>query len=366
MAEINSSISNSESRALRDLGVKFCCFLPVAVLVAATNFLVDPSSVYRGAVEKRIVDIMASGKNVANVRNYNERLVQKFYIEQERTLPDIVVIGSSRSLEIGSNIFPNTNIVNNSVTGAALGDYLGILYNYDKRGRLPKRMILGVDPWLLNPYSGEHRWVSLKEEAFAMLKKIGVGSWDPRTPFFSDRLLNIVSFTYFQASIRSLFEGSLNGRKYFPTDEEIADYPILLKDGRHSYQKSFRSRFVQEVSNEAREAALDRHGPDYDLRRPDSEWAVILEKLISYLGDKKIEIVLYLAPYHPDVYNSFVKSPQKKVIVDIENYYRDVAKRHHLRIIGSYDPKQCGLVESDFYDPVHAKEDAVERIFKRN
>jgi hypothetical protein len=86
---------------------------------------------------------------------------------------------------------------------------------------------------------------------------------------------------------------------------------------------------------------------------------------VSYLQSKQVNVVFYLAPYHPVVYKALLLSPKQKVIVDIEKYYRDFAQKHQLKILGSYDPSKVGLSEKDFYDDMHASKEGVEQIFRQ-
>jgi hypothetical protein len=40
-----------------------------------------------------------------------------------------------------------------------------------------------------------------------------------------------------------------------------------------------------------------------------------------------------------------------------------LASRHGIKVIGSYDPKKLSLAEGDFYDGMHLKRAATNRLF---
>ena len=365
---MHSSISSSEAVGIKRLLCKLVFFLPLLGFIGATNVLVDPINLYRSYdYDKGIAALLLSGKNVARPDLDNDRLVERYFIEGQRAAPDIVVIGSCRSYNIGTNIFPHVNIINSAQGAASMGDYLSVLFDYDQRGMLPKKIILGIDPWFLNPNSGEIKWVASKEQALGMLKKLGVRSWDSKAPWIgSRRLMNIFSLSYFQTAIQNFIAKAPKASAYAATDQEIADdYDIWLKDGRVSSSRMRTSTPAQEIREEAKTFALVGTGLYFALQKPDAQWAGILERMISYLQSKHVEVMFFLSPYHPVIYQSLVGSAKNKVIVDVENYYREIAKKYHLKVIGSYDPERCRLTENDFFDPYHAKREGIEKIFQR-
>jgi len=348
---------------------KIALFLPILGLMVAVNAIVDPAHLYlkSKSYEEGIARILASGHNVANVHNFDHRLVQKYRIAKEKGLPDMIVLGSSRSMQIGTNIFPDKLVVNNSVPGGSLADYLGILFNYEQKGGIPKTIVFCVDPWVLNPNNVGNDWVSIKEDTYAMLDKLGFPSRKIfKAPLISPKMTNLFSFSYFQTAIQTVFKEGFEGDSYFATDKEIADdYDIELKDGRRSYSKSFRSRSEKEIEKTAMDNFTSINKEFYDFQKPDHGMSNILKKLISYLQSKNVTVVFYLAPYHPVVYNTLLSPAKQKVLIEIENNYRDFAKRHDLKILGSYDPSKVGLGGLDFYDDFHASKEAVEKIFKQ-
>jgi hypothetical protein len=349
---------------------KLILFVPILGFMVIVNAVLDPAHLYLNdknyGFEKGIAEILASGHNVANVHNFDHRMVQKFRIAKENGLPDIAIIGSSRSMQIGTNIFPDKHVLNNSVPGGSLSDYLGILFNYEKKGGFPKTIIFCIDPWVLNPKNDDTGWISIKGDTFAMLKELGISPGRYfKTPLISPRMTNLFSFSYFQTALETFFKERALGDTYFSTDKEIGDdYDIELKDGRRSYSKKFRNRSEKEVEREALNKSNTSIGENYDFQKPDRDLSKILGKLVSYLQSKHVDIVFYLAPYHPAVYNTLFLPAQKKTVIGIENYYRDFAKMHKLKILGSYDPAKAGLTEKDFYDGIHASKEGVEKIFR--
>ncbi|MEG1863512.1 MAG: hypothetical protein RR198_07900, partial [Oscillospiraceae bacterium] len=59
-------------------------------------------------------------------------------------------------------------------------------------------------------------------------------------------------------------------------------------------------------------------------------------------------------PYHPIAYDTaLANSEHYKGMFLAEVFCRDIAKKYNIKVYGSYDPKQLGLVGSDFMDELH-------------
>lgn len=89
-----------------------------------------------------------------------------------------------------------------------------------------------------------------------------------------------------------------------------------------------------------------------------------LEKFIDFLIEEKIEVTLFLAPYHPKVYNFLTDDAQYKLLSGSEDYFKALAARKKLDIFGSFAPDKYKLDGSYFYDGMHFKEEAIPLILK--
>ncbi len=138
-------------------------FILIVVTVASTNYIGDAAHIFTQNYEKQISDILLSGNNVTNIGNYDERALQRLLVKNSR-IADTVVLGSSRMMLYGEQIFGKLNIQNSAVSGATLEDLIGIYQIYKSENKLPKNIIIGVDPWIFNAHNGQERWITLKKE----------------------------------------------------------------------------------------------------------------------------------------------------------------------------------------------------------
>lgn len=137
---------------------------PVFIALVIVNYFGDAAKLFSKNFERNIVEIIDEGFNVTNITNYDERLFQKEFINRIKKRPNILILGSSRSMEINGDYFNDTNVINISVSGASIEDVIAIYQLYVLRKILPKTIIISVEPWTFNEKSGQTRWKSLSQE----------------------------------------------------------------------------------------------------------------------------------------------------------------------------------------------------------
>ncbi|MEI7998055.1 MAG: hypothetical protein WCH62_00905 [Candidatus Omnitrophota bacterium] len=356
---------SSEKSSVVKVVKKLLFFTPIVFLITLTNYFVDPACLYRGeGYEKNIAKILTSGHNIANAVDFDERVVQKCYINDVNARPDILILGSSRSLQIGTVFFSGKSVVNSSVTEALIPDYLGILQNYDSRGILPKTLILEASPWLLNAYNSRQRYHSIDQDIKLMSQKLGIGTkWIGTS--IPPQYLNLFSLSYFQSAVTKGINQArgIETRGFLATDEKTADYFIKLKDGSLSWPKQMLVPQTQEHIRRAAAQMLSENKKAYDFQI-DLKRKYILDKLIGYLQEKGVEVVIFLPPYPQATYKQFLLNPRMKSSLEAEQCFRSLAAKNHVKVIGAYEPSVYGFNDTDFLDGIHARVEALKILFK--
>jgi len=352
---------------VRKLLTKLLCLSPVLLLMVVCNYRIDPAHLFQsGEYERGIAALLARGKNVANVSNYDERLVQKYYIETLRSPRKSIVIGSSRCLQINSSLAGSTDFFNHAVTGAALQDGMAIYQMYRERRLIPTRLILSLDPWLLNRNHGQNRWKSIEDHYLRMEQDVtrqGVKRLELSLASSREKYRQLISAAYFQESLKKIKKSSKRKGMYYPTDRLASDVPIKVADGSYSYARSFREKNSAAVRREAVEYA--RHHPVYslgDFSEIDMESLNLLDAFISLLKSDHVDVTLLLPPYHPVAYWMIVNNPSYRLVTRAEACFRRLGAKHGVRILGAFDPARAGLTEEDFYDGMHPKPSGMEKI----
>jgi predicted amidohydrolase len=77
-----------------------------------------------------------------------------------------------------------------------------------------------------------------------------------------------------------------------------------------------------------------------------------------------VKIILFLPPYHPFLYDHYIHSSEYKNSMDLEEFFRNIAKVYDLIIVGSYNPDRLSIPESAFSDGLHLRNDTeLKKIF---
>lgn len=332
-------------------------------MIVGINCFVDQ---YR----KSIVGYLLKGKNVTNVNVYDEeRLLQKCFIKGLKECPDVVVFGSSRTMLISSEYFNSGTLINNGVGAASIEDILEIYRLYQKKGFKPKKIILGLDPWLLNDNHKATEWKKIGLEYLEMLKELGLSNEGiSKKAIILENYHQVASVGHFRASLAE-FSSYLKNRinkKYLPTDKTLNDQFTRLKDGSITYPKKYREFTPKQVTEEVMNYIDGRpiiflnefnKLSDLDIK--------LLERFITYLKKQNTEIVFFLAPYHPLVFDYFTHSEKYKMVIKAEEYYRALAKKMNIEVLGSFNPEKCKIDSSLFYDGLHCKEEAIKIILSK-
>ncbi|MCY6959370.1 hypothetical protein [Clostridium brassicae] len=341
---------------------KLFFLLPILVILICTNYFIDPGNIFykHGVYEKGIAELLIKNKNVENLTNYDERLLQKFYVDKISDSKNLVVLGSSRSMQIDSDILKEKNMFNSSVSGAALEDIMAVYGIYREKNHIPKRIIIGLDPWILNKNNNQNRWKSINNSYFYIQNEIGIQ--DKTNKKLDEKYLELVSLSYFQSALDSITKAS--NVTYSSTDKNYSKTNMKRSDGSLVYNEEIRNRTVQEAKKLSINYVSEK--PIYCLGnfdKIDDSYKKQFEKFINLIQRDGVEIEFFLSPYHPYVYKQLMNSSEYRIVDKVEKYFIQFAESKKIKVYGSYDPVTIGCTEDDFYDGMHIKTSAVKKIF---
>ena len=321
------------------------------------NFFGDSAKLFDNDYEKKIANILLMGNNVTNVANYDERLLQIELINRYTKSPDVIVLGSSKSKLLNNSYFPDKKFANNSVSGASIEDLIAIYQIYKSKNLRPEKVLIEVSPWTFNEKNGQVRWMSLSDYYNAFFNKKG----DNEIELI--KYSQLVSPSYFQSSLKPAIKFILNGKSNPVKSDTIYNVSnTILPDGSLTYSKSYR-----EASETLIQLKIKKYisGKLYSLTNYDTLSARTLSDFNALVDDmiqNKIEVVFYLSPYHPKVYE--VVKKHYPMVIKSEEYVKKLAKEKNIKIIGSFNPNEIGLNESCFYDGMHNNEKGIDIIMK--
>lgn len=326
------------------------------------NIDISDSSVYQDIDE--ITNIILRGKNVANLANFNEKMLHLNYFRKMKKGFDVIVLGSSRSMYIRSKYFTNLSFHNFSVSTANLNHIISLYEGYyDKKGK-PRILIIGLDHWFFQRDSLEPYLIPYYDKMRVKLhiSNSQVKILPPKSLFM--KLEEIFSFFSLQQSVTIFmksFETRLIIGNYYATDRIVPtdDGQMLLNDGSLIFAKNYRNLTQKQVDLAAEAYKKPRFTGD-DI---DPDLYILFMAFLDYLNKDGVRVIIYLPPFHPVTKINMKNKNEYSGIDILEDRIREIAKKKNITIVGSYNPIVCGCGTDEFYDGHHAKDSCISKIF---
>lgn len=322
----------------------------ILIILVSINYFGDAAKLFGLDYEKKLATMLLSGENVANITNYNERKLQKELIENIQKTPDIVILGSSRTMLINNGYFADKILLNNSVSGASLEDLIAIYQIYKSNNIIPEKVIIGIDPWLFNEYNNQTRWKALENEYNKFFKKDSISIIN----FYKYRQL--LSPSYFQSSLMELNKNN----DPQPTLEKYNRSNTKLIDGSITYNKSYRESSQNDINAGAIKYIQGNVYSLENFKKLSPNIISEFELLIQDIKSNNIQIIIFLAPYHPIVYDKI--ESDYPMVLKTEEFIIKFAEKEDIEILGSFNPTKIGVDENYFYDGMHSKEEGIKII----
>jgi len=349
---------------------KLALFAPILAVMVFVSYRIDPSGLFWGAgFERMASEYMLDGQYIAGYERLDGRALNEVYAKNVPYAPQVLVNGSSRSMQIDSSfVSEGVTFYNAANVGADVYDFFTSYYIFAKEDKEPEVFVMGIDPWIFNDGEENIDKRSNKELFYEFLgEEMGYTGLEYEKTTDFEKYKALLDPSYFQGSIAYYFrDKSADVQPQPVAAEEIYNQNEVIKapDGSVIYDLDFRTRSQSEADRDAIVAAntdpILRLG-DFDRLSP--EYTQLFEKFIEYLQAKNIEIIFYLPPYHHTVY--YTANHYKDIyhcLFETEDYLNDVAEKYGIRLYGSYNPDMCGLTNADFMDGMHARQESVRKI----
>lgn len=353
---------------------------PLLCMVAAVNWYVD-SYAYLRVTYDGIGEQMERGMNVEGLQesDFNDRKLLLACLNRQSSAKEVIVAGSSRVMNFDCGMFGTDSFYNTGLSESTIYDLLAVAGILDRNGRLPEKMVVGVDAFLFNASHNNERWKELEDYVSYMEGRIcasqesgpaadGVKAVEETAAAaLADTgrdNTKWLSLNYFRYNITRLWEH----RRFlvnYTTDRETERY-LKRCDGSIAYERSLREVDVGEVEELTRQSIAEHVVYRLtDYREIDGESMRLFTALLDYLQGRGVEVILYLPPYSPMMYNYIESEEQFRIALQVEQSVKKLAADRGIALYGSYDPAGCGLEMTDLYDIYHVKTEKMPDTFYR-
>lgn len=358
--------------------------LPLLFMVAAVNWYVD-SYAYLRITYDQIGEQMASNSmNVLGLEesDFNDRNLLLAYMKQQTEPKEVIVAGSSRVMNFDHTMFDTDSFYNAGLSESTIYDLLAVTAILEQTGQMPDRMIIGVDAFLFNASHNNDRWMDLEDYVVYMESRLAdagymeddlmvIGTVDSMTDAKHTQNPQIntgrdngkwLSLDYFRYNVTLLPEHKRFVVGY--TKDWEAEQYLKHYDGSIAYGRSLREADaggVEELTRQSIEEHVVYRMTDFQVI--DEQSMALFSALIDYLQDRGVEVMLYLPPYSPMMYNYIESEEQYHITFQVEQRIKELASDKQAALYGSYDPAGCGLEMTDLYDIYHVKTEKMQDTF---
>jgi len=327
---------------------------PILLILLLVNYFGDSAHLFKVGYELKMAEIIEDGKNVTNVDNYDERIFQKEIINHMNHTPNTIVLGTSTSMLINREFLKESEFFfNNSVSGSSLEDIVAIYQIYKENNKMPKKIIIGIAPYMFNKNHGQKRWKSIEEFYYHFKNE----NYEKSN---TNKYKELFSFSYFQSSLTKLPDLISGNNEPKATDKKFNKTNTKLTDGTLIYGESYRDASRSEIERKINSQLTgDLYSIENFYNIDKNIWAEF-EDLIFDMKNNNIEIEFFLSPYPPEVYNR-IKDDYPMVLMT-EKLIVKLAREQDIKLFGSFNPNKLGLDKTFFYDGMHCKEIGIKKI----
>jgi len=339
------------------------------VPIISCNYFVDPANRFHDAMVTKVAEYLNAGYIVKVPANLDEGLLKEKQIAAMSHAPETVIIGSSHVMYIP---FDYRDTYNAGMSGAYLGDYysiVGLLKYYDK---MPKRVVIGVDPWAFLRAASNGRQTSITQYAVYLIdgfsEKEHLYDKNVKDIRGYSKIKELYSLEYFRDSLKRLEKTGLkkgNETVSVASDEVVGEKQKIAPGGRYvpAIKDFHTSRDIEnEVATQVKSGTIYQVGKGFkDI--PPERWNEF-EQLIKYLLDNGVKVHLYLPVWHPKVYEFFVSHENFSGVENVENAVRKLGEKYNIPVHGSYNPIKNNYTTNDFMDWLHLKPDKMFEDYK--
>lgn len=328
---------------------KIVRILPVLIAIMAFNYFLDPFLVLNSNKQNEIVNHFLEGKHVAFRTGYNGYILKSKYLEQQKTPIEIVVLGSSRSNQIGNELFKGNTFFNACLNSSKLSDLLGVWQLIEENHHHPKKIILELNSQVLQlRHSRNRKW--LIPFSNKMLEKMNFNDLveiDPISIRLKMKAKSLFSIEYGLKGWGKDFYEVWNPKDSLVEYVAFADGSEKARDHHLNSRIPQKERLLQMFKRK-----------QFEMQ---TEAAELYIQFIQYLQNKGIKVVIYIPPASSGIYeNKTVRAME----FDLEEFIQKMRADSSLEIIGGLNPADFNLNSEHYTDDVHFRRNAMKLIFQ--
>jgi hypothetical protein len=294
--------------------------------------------------------------------NLNIRALREAQIQRMPKAHDVVLLGASHWQEGDRSIAAGVDFFNSHIHRDYWEDLLGMVNLYVKYDRLPKKFIISLRDNQFKPVEKrtDFLWEPGIPSYHEMTQRLGIERQSTWKTLPYDRMKALVSLPMlFENLTRWHNATELPGpseQKHFKTLD------TLLPDGSIIWSDKHKALFTQERALKESMAFVEVRRNDPPV--VDHKGVVAFEKVLHFLKEKGVEVTFVKPPFNPVYYDAVQQGTYAKGLKSIEKLIDDLAVRHGIKVIGSYNPHDVGCTKEMYIDAEHSNSTCLTKVLE--
>jgi hypothetical protein len=342
------------------LALAFVLLLAGIAAIVKANGAYAPEMYQPGHLQE-IGEALAGGEGYAVFDlNLNIRELRDAQLERLTRRPEIIILGASQWQEAHAGLLPRHDLLNVHVHRDYYEDALGVVEMLVRHDKLPRRLVITIRDKMFTPV-GERKdflWLPGVPYYRAMAERLSLESHTVWETYPLHRARELISLPLLYGNAMRWYNAAEWPHATHAHSHKTLD--ILLPDGSIKWSDRHRESFTQE---RAREVSLSyAEASRNDPPRIDPKGVHAIDTLLAFLAARGVEVFLAHPPFNPTYYAAVADSPYMHGLRRVEQVTRELAAKHNLAIIGSFDPERLGCKVSQFIDAEHSNPDCLRNL----
>lgn len=284
--------------------------------------------------------------------NINIRKLREEQFKRLRETPSVVVLGASQWQEAHAGLIAKRGYLNAHVHRDYYEDVLGMVELMIRHDRLPKDLVITVRDRLFTPVAERTDFLWLPGIAYyqAMAGRLSLEPLKLWETYPLQRPRELLSLGMLFTNITRWHNAT--DWPYPTTRREHESLDLLHPDGSITWSEQHRDLFTRQ---RALKVAL-AHAEANRSKPPviDPKGVEALDRLLAYLGVRGVRVHLAHPPFNPVYFERMKDTPYMEGLRQVEAVTRELAARHKLGLVGSFDPADLGCTAEMFIDAEHS------------
>jgi hypothetical protein len=316
---------------------------------------------YRPSYMEMVADTLAGGDNYAVFDlNINIRKLRDEQWKRLPAAPALLVLGASQWQEASAELLPNRGYLNGHIHRDYYEDVLGMVELLVRHDKLPRDLVITIRDRMFTPVAKrtDYLWLPGIPYYQAMAKRLSL----PQLTFAETQPLQRPRELI---SLAMLFNNTT--RWHYATDwpypTTSAHHPsldLLHPDGSITWSDTHMALFTQARSRKVSLAHADSNRNNPPLIDPKGVEA--MDRVLAYLALRGVRVHLAHPPFNPIYWERVKGTPYMKGLEEVEAVTRELAARHKLGLVGSFDPNALGCHETHFIDAEHSNANCLRHL----